>query len=351
MSPKILDLSALDDATLARALSRAAALARDPASGRALLAGRTVGLVFMNPSVRTLASMQAATSQLGGASFVVSPGSGSWKFETRDGVVMDGEAAEHVREAIPVLAQYCDVLGVRCFAEQQDLAADLSDAVMTRIAERCPKPFLNLESAASHPCQSLADLLTLDDLEIPRGGTFVLSWAYHPKPLPYAVPASTLTMAARRGMDVRVVRPEGYALPAALTSAARALAARSGGRITETSDRRAGFDGAHVAYVKSWAAADCYGAPAKDLARRASLQDWCVDEPWFSPARPDAKFMHCLPVRRNVKVADAVLDGPRSVVVRQAANRLHAQKALLLELLSAGDALPASTPSLAGERT
>lgn len=332
---RILDLADLDDATLARALARAKALARDPASGRGLLAGSTVGLVFMNPSVRTLASMQAAATQLGGASFVVSPGAGSWKFETRDGVVMDGEAAEHVREAIPVLAQYCDVLGVRLFAEQKDLRADLADEVMRRIAELCPVPFLNLESAASHPCQSLADLLTLDALEVPaRGGTFVLSWAYHPKPLPYAVPASTLLMAARRGMNVRVVRPDGYALPDALTAEARRVAAAAGGSVVETSDRRAGFADAHVVYVKSWAAADLYGRPESDLARRAVLKDWCVDEPWFAPARPDCKFLHCLPVRRNVKVSDRLLDGPRSVVVRQAAGRLPAQKALLLELAS-----------------
>jgi N-acetylornithine carbamoyltransferase len=330
---KILDLAALDDAALARALIRAEALSKDPSCGRGLLLGRTVGLVFMNPSVRTLASMQAATTQLGGASFVVSPGSGSWKFETRDGVVMDGEAAEHVREAIPVLAQYCDVLGVRCFADQKDLAADLDDRVMKKIAELCPAPFLNLESAASHPCQSLADWRTLDELAIPPSGTFVLSWAYHPKPLPYAVPASTLLMAARRGMNVRVVRPEGYGLPSPLMAEARRAAAAAGGSVDETSDRRAGFSGAHVVYVKSWTAPADYGRPEADALRRAPLKDWCVDEPWFADARPGAKFMHCLPVRRNVKVSDALLDGPRSAVVRQAANRLHAQKALLLELL------------------
>jgi N-acetylornithine carbamoyltransferase len=337
---RVLDLVDLDDATLARVLGAARALDRDRRLGAELLRGRTVGLVFMDSSVRTLASMQAATTQLGGHSFVISPGAGSWKFETRTGVVMDGEAAEHVREGIPVLGQYCDVLGVRRFADKIDLAADLDDRVMKTLAELSPVPFLNLESAASHPCQALADWKTMDDYEVPaRGGRFVLSWAYHPKPLPYAVPASALGAAARRGMHVTVVRPAGYGLPESLLAAARAAAESRGGSVVETDDRRAGFEGADVVYVKSWAAAADYGRPADDLARRASLRSWCVDEPWFAPAKPGAKFMHCLPVRRNVKVSDAVLDGPRSVVVKQAQNRLHVQKALLLSLLGAESAV------------
>lgn len=331
---RVLDLADLTDGELRTALDLARRLDADRAAGRALLREKTVGLVFMDASVRTLASMQAAATQCGGASFVITPGTGSWKFETRTGVVMDGDAAEHVREGIPVVGQYCDVLAVRRFADKTDLDADLDDRVMRTIAELSPVPFLNLESAASHPCQALADWKTLEDFDVPaRGGTFVLSWAYHPKPLPYAVPASALLMAARRGMDVRVVRPEGYALPARLSAEARRVAAAAGGSVVETSDRRAGFADAHVVYVKSWASAEDYGRPERDLARRAPLRDWCVDEPWFAPARPAAKFMHCLPVRRNVKVSDALLDGPRSVVVKQAQNRLHVQKALLSHLL------------------
>jgi N-acetylornithine carbamoyltransferase len=293
-----------------------------------------VGLLFLNPSVRTLASMQAAVMQQGGQVFVITPGAGSWVMETRDGAVMDGPAAEHIREAIPVLAEYADLLAMRCFARGEDLAEDLADGLIRRMADLCPKPFVNLESAAAHPCQALGDWRTLDDFQVPRNGRLVLSWAWHPKPLPYAVPASTIRMAARRGMDVVVLHPPGFGLPGEVMEGARALAARSGGRVLETEDRREAMEGAHVLYAKSWAAPACYGNPEADQAMRAPLRsEWCVRESWFEYARPEARFLHCLPVRRNVKVADEVLDGPRSVVVHQAGNRLHAQKALLLEML------------------
>jgi len=334
---RFLDLCDLEDGRLEAVLARARELERRPISKA--LSGKMIGLIFMNPSLRTLASMQAGIAQLGGSSFLIQPGAGSWKLETRTGAIMDNDAAEHVREAIPVLAEYADALGVRVFAEGKDLAADLSDGVIRAMAELCPKPFVNLESAISHPCQALADWKTLDDLEIPRkGGRFVLSWAYHPKPLPYAVPASVLAMAARRGMQVVVLRPDGFALPQEVMSRAQALAARSGGSIVETSDRRAALDGAHVLYAKSWAAPAFYGRPAEEAILRAPLRGWCVSESWFESAAPGARFMHCLPVRRNVKVADEVLDGPRSAVIRQAGNRLHAQKALLVEMLGATEA-------------
>lgn len=330
-----LDLEDLSDAALERVLERARQLQRHPLGRQ--LEGKVVGLVFMNPSLRTLASMQAGVAQLGGSSFVITPGQSSWVLETRDGVVMDGAAAEHVREAIPVLASYADALAVRCFARGADLAEDLADGVIRTMAALSPVPFINLESAAAHPCQALADWKTLDDLGVPRDGRFVLSWVYHPRPLPYAVPASALAMAARRGMEVVVLRPEGYALPEPLMARARQLAAASGGRVWETDRREEALAGAQVLYAKSWACPAAYGRPQEEEERRAVLKGWCVDEEWFAPAAPGARFMHCLPVRRNVKVTDRVLDGPRSAVLPQAANRLHAQKALLLEMLGEGE--------------
>jgi N-acetylornithine carbamoyltransferase len=331
-----LDLADLSDDRLEAVLTLAGRLERNPRGST--LSGRTVGLVFMNPSLRTLASMEAGVAHLGGTSFVIQPGAGSWKLETRAGVVMDGDAVEHVREAIPVLAQYADALGVRCFAEGKSLPEDLNDRVIRSMAALSPVPFINLESAVSHPCQALADWKTLDDLEIPRsGGRFVLSWAWHPKPLPYAVPASALNMAARRGMEVTILRPAGYELPGAIMERARAEAARSGGSVRETADRDEAMAGAHVLYAKSWAAPEFYGRPEGEVALRARYREWCVAEEWFRGATREARFMHCLPVRRNVKVADHVLDGPRSVVVRQAGNRLHAQKALLVEMLTRGE--------------
>jgi N-acetylornithine carbamoyltransferase len=297
------------------------------------LAGKILGLLFMNPSLRTLSSFQAGMLRLGGSSFVVTPGQGTWQVETRTGAVMNGGAAEHVREAIPVLASYCDALGLRAFAEGKDLAADLAETPFQLMASLCSKPFINLESAINHPCQALADWKTMDDLDVPRSGKFVLSWVYHPRALPLAVPAAALHMAAQRGMEVVVLRPDGYALPEQIMAKARAAAATSGGIVTETSDRAAALAGAHVLYAKEWGSPACYGDAEAESALRQPLADWRVGEPWFEGARRDCHFMHCLPVRRNVAVADEVLDGPRSRVIQEAANRMVVQMAVLYRLL------------------
>jgi N-acetylornithine carbamoyltransferase len=293
------------------------------------LRGRILGLLFLNPSLRTLASFQAGMARLGGSSFVITPGNGTWQLETRLGAVMDGAAAEHIREGLPVLASYCDVLGIRSFADGKDLAADLSDSKFGAMAALIDKPLINLESAINHPCQALADWKTLDDLAVPRGARFVLSWAWHPRGLPLAVPAATLHMAAMRGMEVVVLRPEGFALPAAVMDKARRAAAASGGSVQESSDRGEALAGARIVYAKEWTYTAAYGDPAQDAQARASLRDWCLTEEWFAGAREDCRLMHCLPVRRNVALADELLDGARSVVLRQAYNRLPAQMAVL----------------------
>jgi len=298
------------------------------------LAGRVLGLLFFNPSLRTLASMQVAMAKLGGTSFVITPGGGSWRLETRDGVVMTGTAAEHIREAIPVLDSYSDVLGVRAFAEGRDLATDLSEPTFGAIGSLCRNPLINLESAANHPCQALADWKTLDDLKVPRRGRFVLSWVNHPRALPIAVPTAVSQMAALRGMDVVVLRPEGFALPAPVMERARKLAAASGGSITETADRDAALAGAHVVYAKEWGSTEHYGDAEADARARAGLGEWMLRESWFARARRACHLMHCLPVRRNVAIADEVLDGPRSRVPPQAHNRLIVQTAVLHRLLS-----------------
>jgi len=246
---------------------------------------------------------------------------------------MSGNAAEHVREAIPVLSSYCDALGLRAFAEGKDLATDLAETPFKLMAGLCDKPFINLESAVNHPCQALADWKTMDDLGVPRTGKFVLSWVYHPRALPLAVPAAALHMAAQRGMEVVVLRPEGYALPEPVMARARAAAAASGGTVSETTDRTAALAGAQVLYAKEWGSPACYGDAAAEAALRQPLGDWQVRESWFAGAQPDCHFMHCLPVRRNVAVADEVLDGPRSKVIREAANRMVVQMAVLYRLL------------------
>jgi N-acetylornithine carbamoyltransferase len=297
------------------------------------LAGKVLGLLFMNPSLRTLSSFQSGMARLGGASFVITPGNGTWQIETRDGVTMDGAAAEHIREGIPALASYCDALGIRSFADGKDLAADLGERKFAAMAHLVDKPLINLESAISHPCQSLADWKTLDELGIPPDGKFVLSWAYHPRALPLAVPASTVHMAAMRGMQVVVLQPEGFALPDPIIDKAQRAATASGGSVYVTSDRREALSGAHVIYAKEWGNTAHYGDDAADADARRGLKHWCFDESWFVNTRQDCRLMHCLPVRRNVAIADSLLDGPRSVVAHQAYNRLPAQMAVLYRML------------------
>jgi N-acetylornithine carbamoyltransferase len=298
------------------------------------LANKVLGLVFFNPSLRTLASFQAGMARLGGSSFVITPGQGTWQLETQLRTIMKGAAAEHIREGIPVLASYCDALGVRAFADGKSLASDLQETLFGMIDELCDKPLINMESAMNHPCQSLADWRTMDELQIPTRAKFVLSWAYHPKALPLAVPAATVHMAAMRGMEVVVVRPEGFALPEQVMEKARLAAQASGGSVTETADRSAALRGANVLYAKEWGTTMYYGDVEADAKLRAELSDWCVRERWFERAAPDAKLMHCLPVRRNVAVADEILDGPRAVVKREAFNRLPVQMAVLHRMLA-----------------
>ena len=297
------------------------------------LAGKILGLVFFNPSLRTLASFQAGMARLGGTSFVITPGQGTWQLETKLGAVMNGAAAEHVREGIPVLASYCDALGIRAFADGKDLASDLAETHFKALAELVQKPLINLESAVNHPCQALADWKTMDDLGVSRHGRFVLSWVYHPRALPLAVPAAAVQMAAMRGMEVIVLRPDGFALPPQIMDTARRAAAQSGGSVRETADRNDALAGANIIYAKEWGSTSCYGDPQGDARLRNELTSWCVRNDWFAHTAPDCRLMHCLPVRRNTAVADEVLDSPRSIVQHEAFNRLVVQMAVLYRML------------------
>ena len=301
------------------------------------LRGRVLSLLFLSPSLRTLASFQAAMTRLGGGSFVISPDMSIHGLETRPGIVMDGTAAEHIREAVPVIASYGDAIGIRAFAERKSLDHDLAETEFNALTDLIDTPWINMESAMNHPCQSLADWKTMDDLGIPaNGGKFVLSWAYHPKALPLAVPSATVHMAAMRGMDVTVLRPEGFELPPSIMKKAHDAAIASGGSVTETDDRSAATENSHVIYAKSWSSTKHYGDRMADQEARRGLEDWCVDEPWFDNAKDECRFMHCLPVRRGVVVSDDILDGPRSVVIQEARNRMLAQMAVLHQMLGRG---------------
>jgi len=298
------------------------------------LRGKVLSLLFLSPSLRTLASFQAAMTRLGGGSFVISPEMSIHGIETRPGIVMDGAAAEHIREAVPVIASYGDAIGIRAFAERKNIERDMAETEFAALTDLIDTPYINMESAMGHPCQNLADWKTMNDLDIPAtGGKFVLSWAYHPMALPLAVPASTLYTAAKRGMDVTVLRPDGFELPEALMAKASEAAQANGGSVQETDNRVEAMEGAHVIYAKSWSSTRHYGDKLADKKLRDELIDWCVDEPWFDNARDDCRFMHCLPVRRGVVVSEGVLDGPRSVVIQEARNRMLAQMAVLHQML------------------
>jgi N-acetylornithine carbamoyltransferase len=296
---------------------------------------KIMAMVFMDPSLRTRASFEAAMFLHGGHGIVLEPGKGSWSLETEPGAVMDGTTVEHIKDAARVLGRYADVLGVRTFPRGTDWDTVRQDLVIRRFAEYCEKPVINLESNRRHPCQGLADALTLrEKFGDPRGKRFVLMWAWHPRALPTAVPASAAIAAAMLGMEVVIARPDGYELDPEDTGLVRQLARDNGAMIHINNDPDDAVVGADSVYVKSWGSVKHFGQPDEEAALRASLRDWKLTGQRLRSTRGGKGLvMHCLPVRRNVELDDEVIDGPTSVVVDEAENRLHAQRALLLDLV------------------
>ncbi|MFN2491978.1 MAG: N-acetylornithine carbamoyltransferase [Pyrinomonadaceae bacterium] len=298
------------------------------------LAGQSVALVFFNPSLRTRASMQVGVYELGGNAVVLEPGGTSWTLEHRDGIVMDGDKTEHIAEFVRVLARYCAAIGVRTFAALKNWQEEREDPVIKAFAKYSEVPIINLESAMHHPCQSMADMMTIREKRGVGCKRVVLTWAWHPKPLPMAVPNSFMLAAAQMGHEVVVAHPQGYELDDELLETAKTHATAAGGRLDMTNDVEAAFAGADVVYAKSWGASGFYGTPEKDVAQRAQYRNaWIVDEQKMERTN-NAIFMHCLPVRRNVIVTDAVIDSHASVVIDEAENRLHVQKAIMTRLLT-----------------
>ena len=297
---------------------------------------KVLAMVFMDPSLRTRSSFEAAMHLHGGHAIVLEPGRGSWSLETEIGAVMDGATVEHIVDAARVLGRYADALGVRVFPRGGSWAQERKDEVIRNFAKYCEKPVINLESTRRHPCQGLADAMTLrEKLGDPRGKRFVLTWAWHPKALPTAVPASAAIAAAMVGMEVVIARPEGYELDPEDTALVRKLARDHGSMVTIMEDPDDAVIGADAVYVKSWGSVKHYDAPEEEKGLRAGLRHWRMTPSRLRSTRGGrGVVMHCLPVRRNVEIDDAVLDGPSSAVVDQAENRLHAQRALLLELLA-----------------
>ena len=297
------------------------------------LAGKSVALVFFNPSLRTRASMQVGIYDLGGNPVVLEPGGTSWTLEHRDGLVMDGDKTEHVAEFVRVLARYCSAIGVRTFAALKNWEEERTDPVLAAFARYSEVPLINLESAMHHPCQALADMMTIREKFGADRKRVVLTWAWHPKPLPMAVPNSFALAAAQMGHDLVIAQPEGYELDDGLMAGIQEQAAGAGGTVEVTNNIDGAFAGADVIYAKSWGSKNFYGTPDSDIEKRAQYRaQWIVDVQKMARTN-GAIFMHCLPVRRNVIVTDGVIDSPASVVIDEAENRLHAQKAIMRSLL------------------
>jgi N-acetylornithine carbamoyltransferase len=319
-------------AELDAVLAQAAAFKRSKAGDQ--LKGKSIALVFFNPSLRTRTSFELGAFQLGGHAVVLQPGKDAWPIEFGVGTVMDGEAEEHIAEVARVLSRYVDLVAVRAFPKFQDWSVDREDRVLQAFAKYSTVPVINLETI-THPCQELAHALALQehfkttDL---RGRKFVLTWTYHPKPLNTAVANSALTIATRLGMDVTLLCPTPeYALDERYLGWARDNVAESGGSFRMSHDITEAYTGADVVYAKSWGAIPYFGRWEQEKPIRDAHKHFIVDEAKMALTNHGV-FSHCLPLRRNVKATDGVMDAPYCIAIEEAENRLHVQKAVMAAL-------------------
>jgi N-acetylornithine carbamoyltransferase len=297
------------------------------------LKGKTLGLLFFDRSLRTRVSFNVAMVQLGGHCINIFAENEIYDLTPEEQVVMDGRAEEHVKDAARTLSHYVDALGIRQISQTGSWERDRLDLLVRGYAEHASIPVLNLETVQAHPCQAIADIFTIREHHRELAGRkLTLAWSNHPRPTGMGASHSILTLAAMLGMQVTVAHPLGFDLDGEAMQRASALAARAGGRVRVVNDLEEGARGADVLYARSWGSIKYWDDPEREAMIKRSMQSWQIDEPLMK-LTADALFMHPLPVRRNVAVTDAVLDGARSVVYEQAANRVPVQKALLLEFL------------------
>lgn len=307
--------SVTDIPDVAALVQEALSLKRDPFAFQHLGKNKTLGLVFLNPSLRTRLSTQIAAHHLGMNVVLVNADKDSWALEFQDGVVMNGATVEHIRDAGPVLGSYCDIIGVRCFPGLQSREFDDSEHIMRQFIQWVRKPYLSLESATLHPLQSLADCITLTEHLPAWRPKVVLSWAPHIKPIPHAVANSFAEWTNRMDVDFVITHPKGYELNPRFT-----------GRAQIEYDQEKALEGADFVYVKNWSSYSDYG---KITTQHPS---WMLTQKHLSNTN-QARVMHCLPVRRNVELSDEILDGPYSLVQAQAENRVYAAQAVLKRML------------------
>lgn len=296
-------------------VTKAQELAKEPHAFDTLGKGKAMGCIFLNPSLRTRMSTQRAAQLLGLSTVVMNINSEGWKLEFEDGAVMNSDKAEHIKDAAAVLGQYCDVLGIRAFAGLKDRERDYQEPILNAFLSYAGVPIVNLESATVHPCQSLADLITIETHKKKERPKVVLSWAPHPKSLPQAVANSFAEWMNQAEMDLVITHPKGYELAPQFTQEAPI-----------EYDQRKALEGADFVYVKNWSSYSSYGQVLP------GNEDWTLTGEKMK-LTDQAKFMHCLPVRRNVIVADEVIDSPDSLVQVQARNRVLAAQVVLKEIL------------------
>ncbi|MBR5432417.1 MAG: N-acetylornithine carbamoyltransferase [Bacteroidales bacterium] len=304
-----------DIGDLSKALEEAKQVKATPFAWQHLGKNKTIILVFFNSSLRTRLSSQKAALNLGLDPIVLNVNGDSWKLETRMGVVMDGDKSEHLREAIPVIGSYCDLIGVRSFAGLTDKEFDYNETILKQFIDYSGKPVISLESATVHPCQAFADLFTIEEYKTKKRPKVVMTWAPHPRALPQAVPNSFAEWMNAADVDFVIAQPEGYELDSQFAGNARI-----------EYDQMKAFEGADFVYAKNWSAMDPYGQVInKDMS-------WTVGARQMSVTN-NAYFLHCLPVRRNMIVTDEVIDSPRSLVIPEAANRVVSAQVVMKRML------------------
>jgi N-succinyl-L-ornithine transcarbamylase len=304
-----------DIGDLGKALEEAKLVKATPFAWQNLGKNKTIILIFFNNSLRTRLSSQKAALNLGMNPIVLNINGDSWKLETQLGVVMDGDKSEHLREAIPVIGSYCDIIGVRSFAGLKDKDFDYNETILNQFIEYSGRPIISLESGTVHPCQAFADLLTIEEHKKTKRPKVVMTWAPHPKALPQAVPNSFAEWMNAADIDFVITQPEGYELDS-----------RFVGKAKVEYDQIKALEGADFVYAKNWSSVSHYG------------QVLNMDRSWTVGAKQmavtnNAFFMHCLPVRRNMIVADEVIDSPQSLVIPEAANRVVSAQVVMKRML------------------
>jgi N-succinyl-L-ornithine transcarbamylase len=304
-----------DIGDLNAALAEAKEVKQSPFAWHDLGKNKTIMLIFFNSSLRTRLSSQKAALNLGMNPIVLDIGKDSWKLETEMGVVMDGDKSEHLREAIPVIGSYCDIIGVRSFAGLTDRDFDYNETILKQFIEYSGRPVISLESATVHPCQAFADLITIEEYKQKQRPKVVLTWAPHPRALPQAVPNSFAEWMNAADVDFVITNPEGYDLDP-----------KFAGNATVERDQMKALQGADFVYAKNWSSVEKYGEIlSKDMS-------WTIDAKHMAVTN-NAYFMHCLPVRRNMIVTDEVIDSPRSLVIPEAANREVSAQVVMKRML------------------